>query len=242
VSERLEAAVLAEQRVQRELEARLAAGGLRGEERAAYEAQLERLRELIRRLRAGAGPAPVVGTSPGGGPAQALTPDERTAILDRQLDAAIGDFDELLLREQRVLENRARAVTDSGGAGGGAGTAGTSGASGASGAPGASGASGASGTGGAVAPASGRWTDPAREAKASSAATPDAAAGGQGDAGGAPGRGERKPGSYVAATRADASDDDVVARQLREAAESETDPELRERLWEEYRRYKEGRR
>ena len=29
---------------------------------------------------------------------------------------------------------------------------------------------------------------------------------------------------------------------LREAAESETDPELRERLWEEYRRYKEGRR
>ena len=35
-------------------------------------------------------------------------------------------------------------------------------------------------------------------------------------------------------------DDDVVARQLREAAEAETDPELREKLWEEYRRYKEG--
>ena len=34
--------------------------------------------------------------------------------------------------------------------------------------------------------------------------------------------------------------DDVVARQLREAAESETDPELREKLWEEYRKYKRG--
>ena len=36
----------------------------------------------------------------------------------------------------------------------------------------------------------------------------------------------------------DGSDDDIVARQLREAAEKETDPELREKLWEEYRRYK----
>lgn len=33
------------------------------------------------------------------------------------------------------------------------------------------------------------------------------------------------------------NDDDVVARQLREAAMSEPDPEVRERLWDEYRRY-----
>lgn len=32
-------------------------------------------------------------------------------------------------------------------------------------------------------------------------------------------------------------DDDVVARQIREAAMNEPDPELRERLWDEYRRY-----
>ena len=38
----------------------------------------------------------------------------------------------------------------------------------------------------------------------------------------------------------DARDDDVVARQLREAAMAETDPKLREDLWEEYRRYKSG--
>jgi hypothetical protein len=33
----------------------------------------------------------------------------------------------------------------------------------------------------------------------------------------------------------DGSDDDVVARQLREAAENEEDPALREKLWQEYR-------
>jgi hypothetical protein len=33
-------------------------------------------------------------------------------------------------------------------------------------------------------------------------------------------------------------DDDIVARQLREAAEKETDPELKEKLWKEYDEYK----
>jgi hypothetical protein len=32
----------------------------------------------------------------------------------------------------------------------------------------------------------------------------------------------------------------VVARQLRKAAEQETDPELKKKLWEEYRKYKQG--
>lgn len=36
----------------------------------------------------------------------------------------------------------------------------------------------------------------------------------------------------------DGNDDDVVARQIREAATRESDPELREKLWAEYRKYK----
>jgi len=36
----------------------------------------------------------------------------------------------------------------------------------------------------------------------------------------------------------DGSDDDIVARQLRQAAMEEDDPELRAKLWDEYRRYK----
>jgi hypothetical protein len=35
-------------------------------------------------------------------------------------------------------------------------------------------------------------------------------------------------------------DDDIIARRLRKAAEAETDPELKEKLWKEYRDYKEN--
>jgi len=38
--------------------------------------------------------------------------------------------------------------------------------------------------------------------------------------------------------RYDNRDDDIVARQLREAAEKESDPELKEKLWKEYEQYK----
>ncbi len=38
----------------------------------------------------------------------------------------------------------------------------------------------------------------------------------------------------------DGADDDIVARQIREAAMSETDPVLREKLWREYINYKKG--
>ena len=40
------------------------------------------------------------------------------------------------------------------------------------------------------------------------------------------------------AERYDGSDDDIVARQLREAAEQESDPVLKEKLWKEYEAYK----
>ena len=42
--------------------------------------------------------------------------------------------------------------------------------------------------------------------------------------------------------RASTEDDDIVARQLREAAENETDPELKEKLWKEYDEYKKNQR
>ena len=34
------------------------------------------------------------------------------------------------------------------------------------------------------------------------------------------------------------NDDDIIARQLREAAQAETDPQVKEKLWQEYRKYK----
>ena len=59
---------------------------------------------------------------------------------------------------------------------------------------------------------------------------------------GGAGPGSRRPGGKpgTPADIPDGSDDDVVARQLREAAEKETDPELKKKLWEEYRKYKKG--
>jgi len=63
--------------------------------------------------------------------------------------------------------------------------------------------------------------------------------------GGAPQRGSAgggaTSGSRGAATPSgipDGGDDDIVARQLREAARAEQDPALRKKLWEEYCTYK----
>jgi hypothetical protein len=55
-------------------------------------------------------------------------------------------------------------------------------------------------------------------------------AGGSAGSGTVSGQGGRPSGSD--------QDDDIVARQLREAAEKETDPELKKKLWKEYEDYK----
>ncbi|MBW1895458.1 MAG: hypothetical protein JRI47_00215 [Deltaproteobacteria bacterium] len=60
--------------------------------------------------------------------------------------------------------------------------------------------------------------------------------GGDGDTSG--GKGQQGPSRKK--ERAYDDDDDIVARQLREAAENETDPELKEKLWKEYEEYKKG--
>ncbi len=56
--------------------------------------------------------------------------------------------------------------------------------------------------------------------------------------GGAPGNPEAKAGRIE--NHGSPRDDDIVARQLREAAENETDPVLKEKLWKEYEAYKKG--
>lgn len=135
------------------------------------------------------------------------TPAEQVAALDAALQGGLGEFDEMLLREQQRVR-AATAVTEaargaSAGAGAGQGAADQAGALD-------------------TAADSGEQRRPGRDATA---------------AGGTQRR-PAPPGSPPGIP--DGSDDDVVARQLREAAEKEQDPELKRRLWEEYRRYKEG--
>jgi hypothetical protein len=143
---------------------------------------------------------------------------ETTSTLDAELDAGLGEFDERLLREQqRVKAAAPRSATGSGSGQAGT-TEGGSGQAGTTDDGGASGAVAATGKTGSQQP-SGMET------------SSDAAAGRPGQDQVVSGRPADIP---------DGSDDDVVARQLREAAEKETDPQLKKKLWEEYRNYKRG--
>ena len=146
------------------------------------------------------------------------TSGERTAELDDKLAQSLAEFDDELLREQQVLEKEreeearstAARVEEAGGEGGGY----------AGGGEYADGALGETETSDAGGPAQPQVADDEGD-----------------DGGGSVGGGA---GGRVPSDVGDGSDDDIIARQLREAALAEDDPELREKLWEEYRRYKSG--
>lgn len=70
-----------------------------------------------------------------------------------------------------------------------------------------------------------KGSDPEKGEVDKTVASPDKSGGGQGAT-----RDRR--------SRYGKEDDDIVARQLREAAENETDPELKEELWKEYEEYR----
>ena len=165
----------------------------------------------------GGSPASRSGGGPGSGP---MTAEERAAQIEGQLNESLGVFDERIAQEQQVL---AQARTGSGGAGSAGGLPGEEDQSGAGGEGAAEGGDGESGQGGA---------GNEQGQRAGESGTEGGGGGYGGGAGG--GSGPRT----VPADIPDGSDDDIVARQLREAAMKETDPELREKLWEEYRNYK----
>jgi hypothetical protein len=137
---------------------------------------------------------------------------ERKARLEKTLEESVGGFDEVLADEQREISTVGRNTEGFGGAGGGGSGSGRVGlgkqATG--GTEGGGGAGG--GAGGVVAPQE----------------QPEASVGGLSEEE----IRERTPSDIP-----DLVSEDIVAKQLREAALSEDDPVLRERLWEEYRLY-----
>jgi hypothetical protein len=149
---------------------------------------------------------------------------ERTDKLNAELEAGLSEFDELLLREQQRVRASAPRSGDGAAAGGGG-----DGGSG-SGATESAGDAGVAGLPGSATAGEGSEM---QQGEAGDGRPAGAGEGGEGAAG----RGAMPP---PPPGTPDGSDDDVVARQLREAAEQETDPELRGKLWEEYRRYKQG--
>jgi len=155
---------------------------------------------------------------PGSG-GQVMTEQERVEAMDRELNESMGVFDGTILsRRQEVIARTNE--NDAGQTGGGSTSGGTGNDAGSVSPPLLTGGRGGSG-------------DPNNNQTAGT--LPDAQSG-------------NRPGDYrnqgstanIPADISDGSDDDIVARQLREAAMQEQDPVLREKLWNEYRKYKEG--
>jgi len=179
------------------------------------------------------------GGSTGGGPA---TAEDRRAQIDRRFDETFAVFDERMRKEQEAI-SQDRAAR---GTGSGQGSAGESDASGEGEQGDAAGESGSEdGEGGESGDGSEAGSESGGGPSAGGApggrGTPAGNSSGQQGGGGGVGGGGPLGGAgpnTVPADIPDGRDDDIVARQLREAAIKETDPELRERLWEEYRQYK----
>jgi hypothetical protein len=179
----------------------------------------------------GSGAATGSGTG-GSGPGASQTQAEKTAALDGDFLIALGEFDEMLLKEEEKVAARVPSQRESGSSGQ-AGTAGSGGGSGETGEQG-EGAEGDAVAAGSPDGQAGRsGTAPGTQSSDRGAQSSGGGRGGAGDAVtdhsryGAPG-GKLPP----------PEDDDIVARQLREAAEKEPDPELKQKLWEEYWKYK----
>ena len=155
----------------------------------------------------GTGGAGGVGEFPGESDA------ERAARLGQELEESLGGFDETLQEEQDEIAAVGRSTDgfDTGGQGSGGGGISLGEQSGG----GAAGGGGGNASGGPIAVANSRV---ARESPIAGMSQEEIR--------------ERTPEDIPVLV-----DDDIIARQLREAALAEEDPVLRERLWEEYRKY-----
>jgi hypothetical protein len=161
-----------------------------------------------------------------------MTSEDRRAQIDRRFDETFAVFDERMRREQETISQE-RAARGAGSGQGSASEPGDAGEGDEGDATGESGDEGDAGLESGAGPSAGGR--PGGRGQPAGGATGEQGGGG-GVGGGGP-LGGAGP-NAVPADIPDGRDDDIVARQLREAAMKETDPELRERLWEEYRQYK----
>jgi hypothetical protein len=159
---------------------------------------------------------------PASGPGQ--TSEERRAAIDKRLNDSLGSFDAGLRQEQQQVAQQRDARQTAAAANAAANAAAAAAALEKSGEGAGSAAvegpdTDRGGRRGGPAP---RRHDPSGDLKSEKASKSDDNAGNGASAREIP----------------DGSDDDVVARRLRQAAQQETDPELKEKLWQEYLDYK----
>lgn len=168
----------------------------------------------------------------------AVTGEEAVGVLDEQLDASLGVFDGMILTE------RAAAREAAAGGDGGEGSEGPGGENGGYGNEAFDGPlfeeADLTSPGGVAGTDTGNDTgDPGTE---QTGTVPPMPSGSENGTTSSTVAGAATSGGHgnVPPDLVDGSDDDIVARQIREAAIKETDPALREKLWEEYRKYKKG--
>jgi hypothetical protein len=159
----------------------------------------------------GAAEGSAEGAADGDAAGTATTADERRAVLDGELDRSLGEFDATLRGEQdRVAQERDSRAAT------------------------AAGSAAVETSGGGTGAREARAGDLKSDAASREAAT--ASQGGQSKGDTNVGGGSGAPNRGIPS----GEDDDIVARRLRRAAEQETDPELKEKLWKEYTDYKRG--
>jgi len=222
---------------------------------SAYETYLARVQEMVdenQKMLAqmeaaysahqGRSPATAAGTPamPGATPPSAGSgedPADRLKVLDRQFNESLAGFDEMLLKELRLIQaasaKRMKGLAAAAADGGR--QAGEKGGGASSAEKGSTAETEGRGTEASGSEKGGTGTEQAKTSEGRG--KPGGAAGaGQGAGGGGSGGSGAPPSSYTPS-----ADDDIVARQLREAAEKETDPELKAKLWKEYEEYKKSR-
>jgi len=159
--------------------------------------------------------------------AAGATAEERVEALDRELETSYGEHDAMLREQQARARAEATAIAAERPAGGGAAEDAEQGELYESlpgfGAP----------------PPQGQQDGEAESATAAGGDESETGKGGRtASTARAAAAGGQLAGATVPEDIPDGRDDDIVARQLREAAQMEKDPQLREKLWDEYRKYK----
>jgi hypothetical protein len=252
-----------QQRMRRDFESLLAEGRMSATEIADFEDYLVRLgslvdqqRRVVATLEGTDGADPSTATPLPAGFDRGQTDEEKIASLDAELGDSLSAFDEKLLREQKEIADKTRPASTGDGrgksdesdgtsakAGEGQGkgqgedkgderNAGAEGASGKSGSESAEGDAGKAGQSEQDAEAGEQAEQGEKGRNGAEGEDQVASAETAGGSGGHAGK------TNTPSDIGDGKDDDIVARQLREAAENEQDPELREKLWDEYRIYK----
>jgi hypothetical protein len=151
------------------------------------------------------------------------TEEEKSESLNARLNDLESEIDENLLKRQQEIRQKVsnRSAGASGGSSGGGG-----------GASATSPANGSKGSGSSPGAAAGRNAGANKGSAKPSNGIPSTASG----------PAMKKNGRIAKRQKSNesGSDDGVIARQLREAAEKETDPILKEKLWNEYKKYKQA--